>query len=303
MIGAFKLCSKFPSSVFNYYGSGISAKQTSQSLNSPIQFNFLRFASSVTTTKVSKKKAPIAKKKPIKSASKPVSTTKTAPAKVKDTKEIKVTTPIKAVKEVKSTPAKAKETAPPKAKESKESKKGDKKVSQDKIDKAKNSAVIRKKKEQEMAKQMKEKMREKNRKEKQKEKELFQTQKIKEKKQKEKERKAARPKRGKSAYVFFVESSFNAVRKLNPNDKASEITKKIAIKWNSMSDAEKKPFIEEAKKDSERYLKDKAEAAKLAPPKRPLSAFILFSQDKRDGILKKKIIQILKFKTLPEQLE
>lgn len=247
MLSTFKLCSNFSSGISSFYRSGLTANKISQLIPSPNRpLDFFRFASATT-----KKVAPNAKKSVSK---KPVTK-----------------------KPVAKTSAVAKATP-----------KNDKiqKVSKEKINKAKEAAVLRKKKDAETTKQLKEKQREKQRREKEKEEQQRKLEKIKEQKQKEKEKKAARPKRAKSAYVLFMTSSFAAVKKVNPNDRASDIAKKIGKKWNSMSDAEKKPFVEEAKKDAERYLKDKAEAAKLAPPKRPLSAFMLYTQEKRDGVVK-----------------
>jgi hypothetical protein len=46
------------------------------------------------------------------------------------------------------------------------------------------------------------------------------------------------------------------------------------------------PFVEKAKADSERAAKDKEEYQKTLPPKRPLSAYILYSKEIRDSIVK-----------------
>jgi len=53
-----------------------------------------------------------------------------------------------------------------------------------------------------------------------------------------------------------------------------------------MSDTQKQPFVEKAKADSERAAKDKEEYQKTLPPKRPLSAYILYSKEIRDSIVK-----------------
>jgi len=64
--------------------------------------------------------------------------------------------------------------------------------------------------------------------------------------------------------------------------------KTIAQNWKALSENEKKPFVTEAAKDRKRYEADKKEAQKKAPPKRPLSQFIIFSNEIRPQIIKEK---------------
>jgi len=56
--------------------------------------------------------------------------------------------------------------------------------------------------------------------------------------------------------------------------------------WGKASDNEKKPYIAEAQKESARYKKEKLELAKKAPPKKPLSAYMLYLKEIRPQIVR-----------------
>uniref|UniRef100_A0A7E4VH41 High mobility group protein n=1 Tax=Panagrellus redivivus TaxID=6233 RepID=A0A7E4VH41_PANRE len=108
------------------------------------------------------------------------------------------------------------------------------------------------------------------------------------------------PVRGKtSSYGFFVKMCYEEHRKKYPSEnvQVTEISSRCAEKWKTMSDDEKKRFFELASKDSERYQAEIAhyggEAAmrrkrrvKKDPnaPKRALSAFFIFSSEKRADV-------------------
>ncbi|CAI4229111.1 unnamed protein product [Auanema sp. JU1783] len=83
----------------------------------------------------------------------------------------------------------------------------------------------------------------------------------------------------------------------NENVQVTEISKKCSEKWKEMSDDEKRRFYELAQKDAERYQAEvaayggedamrKRKRAKKDPnaPKRALSAFFFFSQDRRPDV-------------------
>ncbi|PIO72076.1 HMG box [Teladorsagia circumcincta] len=83
----------------------------------------------------------------------------------------------------------------------------------------------------------------------------------------------------------------------NENVQVTEISKKCSEKWKTMSDDEKRRFYELAQKDAERYQAEvaayggedamrKRKRAKKDPnaPKRALSAFFFFSQDRRPEV-------------------
>lgn len=106
--------------------------------------------------------------------------------------------------------------------------------------------------------------------------------------------------RGKtSPYGFFVKMCYEEHKKKYPNEcvQVTEISKKCSQKWKTMTDEEKKRFFELAQKDAERYQAEvaayggedvlkKKKRAKKDPnaPKRALSAFFFFSNDKRQEV-------------------
>jgi hypothetical protein len=108
------------------------------------------------------------------------------------------------------------------------------------------------------------------------------------------------PVRGKtSAYGFFVKMCYEEHKKKYPNEnvQVTEISKKCSEKWKTMTDDEKRRFFELAQKDAERYAQEmaayggedamrKRKRAKKDPnaPKRALSAFFFFSQEKRQEV-------------------
>lgn len=106
--------------------------------------------------------------------------------------------------------------------------------------------------------------------------------------------------RGKtSPYGFFVKMCYEEHKKKYPNEnvQVTEISKKCSEKWKTMSQNEKQRFFELAQKDAERYNQEimafggadamrKRKRAKKDPnaPKRSLSAFFFFSQEKRPSV-------------------
>ncbi|KAI3410178.1 hypothetical protein GPALN_006538 [Globodera pallida] len=106
--------------------------------------------------------------------------------------------------------------------------------------------------------------------------------------------------RGKtSPYGFFVKMCYEEHKKKYPNEcvQVTEISKKCSQKWKTMTDDEKKRFFELAQKDAERYQAEVAayggedvlkrkKRAKKDPnaPKRALSAFFFFSNEKRQEV-------------------
>jgi hypothetical protein len=108
------------------------------------------------------------------------------------------------------------------------------------------------------------------------------------------------PVRGKtSPYGFFVKMCYEEHKKKYPgeNVQVTEISKKCAEKWKTMNEEEKRRFNELALKDAERYSAEiaayggedaikKKKRAKKDPnaPKRALSAFFFFSNEKRPEV-------------------
>jgi hypothetical protein len=108
------------------------------------------------------------------------------------------------------------------------------------------------------------------------------------------------PVRGKtSPYGFFVKMCYEEHKKKYPgeNVQVTEISKKCAEKWKTMNEEEKRRFNELAHKDADRYTAEiaayggeesirKKKRAKKDPnaPKRALSAFFFFSNEKRPEV-------------------
>jgi hypothetical protein len=106
--------------------------------------------------------------------------------------------------------------------------------------------------------------------------------------------------RGKtSSYGFFVKMCYEEHKKKYPNEnvQVTEISKKCSEKWKTMSENEKHRFTDLAQKDAERYQNEcmamggetavgKRKRTKKDPnaPKRALSAFFIFSQEKRPEV-------------------
>jgi ABC-type transporter MlaC component len=113
-------------------------------------------------------------------------------------------------------------------------------------------------------------------------------------------REAGKPRGKTSPYGFFVKMCYEEHKKKYPNENVQvpEISKKCSEKWKTMTESEKKRFVELAQQDAERYNQEMAnyggddskgkgrKRAKKDPdaPKRALSAFFFFSQVNRQEI-------------------
>jgi len=107
------------------------------------------------------------------------------------------------------------------------------------------------------------------------------------------------PKRPLSAYMFYCQANRDQVKKDNPDIAFTEVAKVLGSKWNELSESEKKPFEKQHAADKARYEKEKAEhpdadddgggkkkktktaKKKKEGPKKPLTAFMCFSQEER----------------------
>jgi len=65
------------------------------------------------------------------------------------------------------------------------------------------------------------------------------------------------PKRSLSAYMFFVKDIRPDLAKKYPNERVSEIAKRMGAKWGKLSSNDKKKYEAKAAKDKERYAKEK----------------------------------------------
>lgn len=120
----------------------------------------------------------------------------------------------------------------------------------------------------------------------------------KEKKSKSSKKKKSGPTKPLNAYMWFCKDKRESLKgKFNNTEILSELGKM----WKGLSDKKKKPYVEKAEQDKERYAqemkdyvpedgedvpkKGKGKKVKSEASKRPPTAFILFSKDKR-AILK-----------------
>ena len=108
------------------------------------------------------------------------------------------------------------------------------------------------------------------------------------------------PKRGKSAYLYFCAANRDKVVKdLGPTAKATEITKELGVRWNSLKNDPKRAkelqtFQNQADSDKERYqteLKDYTPSENFAKkvktgPKRGKSAYLFFCDANRELVVK-----------------
>jgi len=110
---------------------------------------------------------------------------------------------------------------------------------------------------------------------------------------------SAKPRGKVSAYAYFVSTCRDEHKKKHPNESVvfAEFSRKCADRWRTMTDKEKKRFQELALADKKRFEKEmegyvpdtkgKKKAKKEKDPnapKRPLTAFFLFCNDRRPAI-------------------
>lgn len=113
------------------------------------------------------------------------------------------------------------------------------------------------------------------------------------------ERNAKKPKGKTPAYAFFVVDFYKEHKKKHPGAKVilTEVSKLCSEKWKSMSPEEKEKFEEMAKNDKRRYDQEmksyvppagakKGKKKKKDPnaPKKPPSAFLIFTSEHREKI-------------------
>lgn len=106
------------------------------------------------------------------------------------------------------------------------------------------------------------------------------------------------PKKPKTGYILFCMDNRDAVKSRLPSDtSAIDITRALGTAWNELPDKKKKKYETLAEKDKERYTKEmetytpaegSAEEAKhkkvRTGPKRPLTSYMLFTQEMREVI-------------------
>jgi len=143
---------------------------------------------------------------------------------------------------------------------------------------------VKAKEQREKEKSLKEKERDRERLQKDREKQRLEKEKAKELKEKAKEEALAKPKRARNAYTFYYQDNYKKFHDANPNAAIPQIAKIMSQKWGSLSDAQKQPYAAKAKVDRERNRKEKEEYMKTLGPKKPLTPFLLYSQDVRESV-------------------
>eukprot|EP00116_Pleurobrachia_bachei_P006422 sb/3466684/ len=94
-----------------------------------------------------------------------------------------------------------------------------------------------------------------------------------------------RPKRAMTPYFFFAAEYRNSLRREGkPVPGVKEVAQYCGPKWNSMPEEERRPFVESAERDRQRYLEEMNIYKKPRDedkPKRPASAYFHFLVDFR----------------------
>jgi len=131
-------------------------------------------------------------------------------------------------------------------------------------------------------------VKERAKKEKQKEKEKLAKEKEQEKSKKKKRHPDA-PKKPASMFALFVkETSLKLSQGEFKGKPAPEVMKVVAQRWSALDDGQKQKYETLVNKDKARYEKELKEFKEKHPdpPKRPISAYILYSNANRDQIAK-----------------
>ena len=109
-------------------------------------------------------------------------------------------------------------------------------------------------------------------------------------------------KRPTSAYFYYCNDRRESLKKDEPGLSMTDSTKKMSEEWKNLDAKKKKKFEDLAAKDKERYEREKAEAPAttkggkalkkaredLGGLKRPLSAYFLYQEERRELIKKEK---------------
>lgn len=100
--------------------------------------------------------------------------------------------------------------------------------------------------------------------------------------------KQKKPKNARSAYIFYQKDQFQILKQSEPTLKLGDISKKIGAQWKSLSESDKKPYLDLASEDKIRAQKERAEYKKDLKPKRGLSAYMFYMKEKRAYYKEKK---------------
>ena len=67
------------------------------------------------------------------------------------------------------------------------------------------------------------------------------------------------PKRALSAYMFYSQENREKIKSENPEASFGEMGRIMGERWKTMTDAQKKSYVEKSDRDKSRYEKEKAE--------------------------------------------
>jgi len=95
----------------------------------------------------------------------------------------------------------------------------------------------------------------------------------------------SKPVRARGPYTYFIKDTMKLLMAESPSSKVTELSKKAAVTWRSLTAENKQKYIDLASKDKERAKKDREAYEKTRPPKRPLSAYFLFLQKFRPKLV------------------
>jgi len=93
-----------------------------------------------------------------------------------------------------------------------------------------------------------------------------------------------RPKRARSAYIFFCKEERPKLAQEEKEVKPVKLMQLLADRWNKLTAKKKKRYTQMAEEDKERYEKVKIEAQKYEKPKRPRGAYNFFVAQEREAL-------------------
>eukprot|EP01112_Ceratiomyxa_fruticulosa_P012671 TRINITY_DN3521_c0_g1_i2.p1 TRINITY_DN3521_c0_g1~~TRINITY_DN3521_c0_g1_i2.p1 ORF type:complete len:270 (-),score=72.62 TRINITY_DN3521_c0_g1_i2:170-979(-) len=97
------------------------------------------------------------------------------------------------------------------------------------------------------------------------------------------------PKRPTPPFMAYTTSIRPQITASNPSYGVTQVVAEGIKRWNSLTEDQKRPFVDQFTKDSARYKTEREvyEKNKPKPVKRPANAYILFSNEVRDSVVKK----------------
>ena len=107
------------------------------------------------------------------------------------------------------------------------------------------------------------------------------------------QKKKDKPKKSKSAYLYFCEEERTRIKQAQPELTSTQITVLLGERWNALKEdvsraSELSSYEKKASVDNERYIKEKGEkkSKKEDRPKKAKSAYLLFCEQTRPLVKK-----------------